>query len=138
MTAGPIPTATPETQEFWDGTQQGELRIQSCAACRRSYFYPRPFCRYCSSENVIWQSASGRATLASFIINHRPLPVFDSKAPQIIALVDLEEGVRMLTNIVDVEPDIEMIKLGMPLLVRFIDRGHMRLPVFAPVQEVAA
>jgi hypothetical protein len=134
MTAGPIPVPTPTTLPFWEGTAQGELRIQQCDSCERFYFYPRPICRYCGSDQVTWQTVSGKATLASYVINYRPAPFFETKDPQIIALVDLAEGVRMATNLVDIAPDPELLKLGMPLTVKFEERGDQFLPVFAPVE----
>ena len=132
MTFGPVPVAVPLTVPFWEGTRSGVLRIQRCNDCGRHYFYPRRVCRYCHSSNVEWTDTSGLATLASFIINFRPMPVFESKEPQIIALVDLAEGPRMATSIIDVAPDPQFLVVGMPLEVRFLERGPMMLPVFAP------
>ena len=71
MVAKPVPVPTPETQPFWDGCAAGELRIQRCDDCGRPYFYPRPVCPACGSRNVRWFTASGRATLYSYVINHR-------------------------------------------------------------------
>ena len=88
----PVPVPTPETQPFWDGCAAGELRIQRCADCGRPYFYPRPVCPACGSRNVEWFTASGRATLYSYVINHRPAPGFEDDAPYAIAVVELDEG----------------------------------------------
>ena len=104
MSAGPVPIPTPETQTFWEGTAIGELRIQRCNSCEEYYFYPRPYCPGCQSDDVEWRVVSGKGTLASYNINYRPFPIFESKDPQVIALVELDEGVRMMSNIVDVEP----------------------------------
>jgi uncharacterized protein len=132
MTTGPIPVATPETAPFWEGTAAGELRIQKCVDCQQFYFYPRPFCPKCLSDNVVWERVSGRATLASYVINYRPMPQFESNDPQIIALVNLEEGPRLMTNIVGIAPEPDLLTLDMPLLVQFQPRGDMWLPVFTP------
>lgn len=75
---------------------------------------------------------SGRATLTSFTINHLPDPIFQLSGPQIIAIVTLAEGPRMMTNLVDVEPHQEAIQLGMSLEVDFDPRGDQWLPVFRP------
>ena len=75
--AKPVPVPTPETQPFWDGTAAGELRVQQCLACDRHYFYPRPFCPNCGASEVEWVTVSGRATLYSYVISHRPAPGFD-------------------------------------------------------------
>ena len=94
----PAPVVTPETQPFWDAAQREELQIQRCRACDRFYFYPRPFCPACFSQDVEWVRASGRATLVSYVINHRPVPGWEEDAPYAIALVELEEGPRMATT----------------------------------------
>ena len=99
MTGKPVPVPTPETQPFWDGCAAGELRIQRCADCALPYFYPRPVCPACGSTRVEWFTASGRATLYSYVINHRPARGFEDDAPYAIAVVELAEGPRMMTNI---------------------------------------
>lgn len=128
-----LPTPTPETAPYWEGARAGELRIQRCRACAQAYFYPRPYCPQCGSADVEWFVASGRATLASYIISERAAPGFD--APYAIAIVELEEGPRMMTNIVEVEPTPERLVLDMALEVRFEDRGEITVPVFAPAGQ---
>src|SRR6185436_785859 len=86
----PLPTPTPETQHFWDGTRAGELRLQRCDACRHTYFPPRPFCPDCGGRAVSVFNASGRAKLHSYVIHHRPVPGFTQLYA--IAVVELEEG----------------------------------------------
>jgi uncharacterized OB-fold protein len=135
---GPTPVPTPETQPFWDGAAQGELRVQRCRTCGRHYFYPRPFCPKCFSEDVEWTTASGAARLVSYVINHRPLPPFDPAQPIVVALVELAEGPRMMSNIVDVAPDPASLELDMPLTVSFEKRGDYALPVFTPVNKAVA
>jgi hypothetical protein len=125
------PKATPDTAPFWEAAQEGKLRIQRCGDCGRHYFYPRAFCRYCWSSNVAWVDVTGRALLSSYVINDRPLPGTDEASP-VIALVTLEEGPRMLTNIVGVEPDPANLPLDMPLKVTFEPRGTTMVPVFTP------
>ncbi|NWL10284.1 DNA-binding protein [Paenarthrobacter nitroguajacolicus] len=137
MTAGPVPLATPLTAPYWEGAKRRELWVQQCHSCGRHYFFPRPSCRYCFSTEVGWTVTSGRASLASYIINARPMPSFRTTDPQVIALVDLEEGPRMLTNVIGVEPDPGCLKLGMALQVDFVQRGEMALPVFRPRVEVS-
>ncbi|MGE0217722.1 Zn-ribbon domain-containing OB-fold protein [Mycolicibacterium sp.] len=134
MSVGPVPQPTPETAPFWEGTAAGELRIQKCLECDEFYFYPRPFCPNCFSEKVEWQAVSGRAKLASYVINYRPLPPFKRDEPQIIALVTLDEGPRLCTNIIDVEPDPANLPLGLELTVRFEERGDQTVPLFAPAK----
>lgn len=128
----PVPRPTPETAPYWKAAAQGELHMQQCNACRKYYFYPRPTCPYCRGSEVTWRAVSGRARLVSYVINQRPLPPFDPKTPLVIGLVELEEGPRMMTNIVDVEAVPAALELDMELSVRFVTRGDQKLPVFAP------
>ena len=94
------PKPTPETQHFWDGTQAGELRLQRCDACANVYFPPRPFCPSCASRKVSIFKASGKGKLYSYVINHRPAaPGFTP--PYAIAIVELDEGPRLMSNILD-------------------------------------
>lgn len=129
----PVPQPTPETQHFWDGTRSGELRIQRCADCSHAYFPPRPFCPECSSRNVAVEAASGKATLHSYVIHHREMPGFPS--PYAIAVVELDEGPRMMTNIVECEQTPEALVLDMPLEVTFekLD-DDISLPLFRPAE----
>ena len=127
-----LPAPTPETRHFWDGTRRGELLLQRCAECERPYFPPRPFCPGCASRDVEVFRASGRATLHSYVINqNRPAPGFET--PYSIAVVELEEGPRMLTNIVDVAQTPEALVLDMPLDVTFREvSDEISLPLFRP------
>jgi hypothetical protein len=126
-----LPTPTPETQPFWDGTRAGELRLQRCDACSHSYFPPRPFCPKCASRKVSWYKASGRASLYSYVIHHRPVPGFTP--PYSIAVVELAEGPRMMTNIVGCPQTPEALELDMPLEVTFTAVGdQITLPQFKP------
>ena len=97
--------------------------------------HPRPFCRYCASRDVQWQTVSGRGRLLSYIINYRPLPPAAPDRPQIIALVELEEGPRLLTNIVGVQPDSELLHLDAPVHVEFEPRGDQAIPAFRLVEQ---
>src|SRR5215470_18930349 len=132
-----VPVPTPETQPFWDGCAAGELRIQRCRECGKPYFYPRPVCPECGSTDVEWFTASGRATLYSYVINHRPAPGFEDDAPYAIAVVQLAEGPRMMTNLVGVPNTPEDLVLDMPLRVTFEQRGNVSIPLFAPGQPGA-
>ena len=117
----PIPVPTPETQLYWDKAREHELWIQRCAACSHVFFYPRRHCPQCLSDSVEWFKASGNGTLYSYMINHRPPPGFQDEAPYAIAIVQMEEGPRMMTNIVGIENTPENLVLDMPLEVTFDD-----------------
>src|SRR5437870_4909129 len=100
MAARPVPRATPETEPFWAATAAGELQLQRCTRCDAFYFPPRPFCPTCLSDEVVWERVSGRGTLHSYVINNRPAGGWSE--PYAIAVVQLEEGPRMMSNIVGV------------------------------------
>ena len=131
----PLPQPTPETQHFWDGTKAGELRLQRCRTCGEVYFPPRPLCPACSSRDVEVFVASGRGTLLSYVINHRPHPSFES--PYAIALVRLEEGPTMMSNTIDCAQTPEALVLDMPLTVTFEDNGDIAIPLFRPARPAA-
>jgi uncharacterized OB-fold protein len=128
------PKPTPETQHFWDGTAAGELRLQRCDACANVYFPPRPFCPSCASRKVSIFKASGKGTLYSYVINHRPAaPGFTP--PYAITVVELEEGPRMMSNIIDCPQTPEALELDMKLEVAFekLD-DKITLPLFRPAK----
>eukprot|EP00435_Cladocopium_sp_Y103_P078528 s1_g2267.t1 len=128
----PLPEPTPETEHFWEGCRSGELRLQSCNDCSTTYFPPRPFCPVCGSRNVAVTKASGKAKLYSYVINHRPRPDFGDE-PHSIAVVELAEGPRMMTNIVDCPQTPEALQLDMPLEVTFEKASDtISLPKFKP------
>ena len=126
-----LPVPTPETEHFWEGTRAGELRLQRCDECERVYFPPRPFCSECGSRSVSVFAASGRGKLHTYVINHRPAPGFEG--PYAIAVVELEEGPRMMTNIVDSPQTPAALVLDMPLEVVFTEMNEtISLPHFRP------
>ena len=133
MKAAPKPT--PETAPYWEAANRGELQIQRCNACGRHYFYPRAACPRCGSTDVTWVTVSGRGRLHTYLINHRPAPGFENEAPYAIAVVELEEGPRMMANIVGVPNTPEELELDMPLEVRFEPRGEQMVPVFTPASR---
>jgi len=129
-----VPEPTPDTQPFWDGCARGELLLQRCLDCDQPYFYPRPICPGCGSTRVEWFQASGRATLYSYVINHRPARGFEDDGPYAIAVVQLAEGPRMMTNITGVPSTPEDLILDMELQVTFEQRGDFSIPLFAPAR----
>ena len=126
------PTPTPETEHFWEGTRHHELLLQRCLDCGTVYFPPRPFCPSTGSLDIEVFKASGRGTLESYMINHRPHPSFDGRYA--IALVRLEEGPMIMSNIVDCEQTPEALQLDMPLEVTFEKVSDIiTVPLFRPV-----
>ncbi len=126
-----IPEPTPETQHYWDGAKERKLLLQCCDACENTFFPPRPACPACGSRNVVIRQATGRAFLYSYVISHVGPP--DKETPFIMAIVELEEGPRMLTNIVGVPARPYMLPLDSQLIVDFqAIEGGLVLPVFRP------
>jgi uncharacterized OB-fold protein len=129
-TPRPQPVPTPETTHFWAGTALGELRLQRCGACGSTYFPPQPYCPRCSSDDIEVVRSSGRGALYSYVISHLAAPGFDP--PYVIGVVELEEGPRLLTNIIEVEPDPDQLPLDLPVEVVYQTVGAVALTVFRP------
>ena len=131
---GALPKPTPETQAFWDAAKAHKLVLPWCQDCGRPHFYPRSLCPHCLSRSLEWRQASGRGTLYSYVINHKPAKGFDT-VPYAIGVVALAEGPRMLSNIVTAgEPTPENLKIDMELDVFFDDvTDTISLPKFRPV-----
>lgn len=114
MTVRFAPTATPDTQFFWDGVAGHRLLIQRCTACDTLRHPPRPMCPRCTGLEWDTIEASGRGTVFSFVMpHHPPYPWFEY--PYIVVLVDLAEGVRLVSNLCGVAPDD--VTIGMPVEV---------------------
>ena len=132
----PVPVATPESDFFWDKTRKHELWIQKCVDCDTAFFYPRMICPDCLEDKIEWFKTSGKGFLYTYMINHRPPPGFEDEAPYAIAIVQLDEGPRMMTNIVGIENTPENLVLDMPLEVVFEDIvDDMSLPKWRPDQS---
>ena len=133
-----LPTAELDTRPYWDAAAEQRLLLRRCADCGAAHFYPRPFCPRCWSGDVSWVEASGRATLYTWSVVHRnDLPPFDDRVPYVAAVVDLEEGPRMMTNVVDCDPDD--LRIGMALAVTFEQRtDDVTVPVFRPLASQGA
>jgi uncharacterized protein len=130
VAAPATPVPTPLTAPFWDGCAAGELLLQHCEPCAQPFFPPQRHCPRCASDRVEWAPVSGRATLHTYQIQHRPAPGFEDEVPYTVAIVQLAEGPRMMTNIVGVPSDPEHLELDMALEVCFRERGGVMLPMF--------
>ena len=130
----PVPIPQGESDLYWQKAKQGELWLRKCNGCGKPYFYPRDISPCCFSKDTTWMQASGRATLHAFAIVHRvPHPGFREDLPYVTAIVELEEGPRMATNIVMDDPTPEKLQIGMPLEVVFEDISDtIALPKFKP------
>lgn len=128
----PLFVPSPETRPFWDGVRDGVLRIPRCRDCTAYHFYPRPLCPHCWSRNIEWVQANGTGRLHTFVINHRP-PQHLGPGPVILGMVELDEGPRLMTQIVGVDPDPVSVRCDMPVEVVFEGpAAGMTLPKFRP------
>lgn len=116
----PLPVPTPTSQPFWDGLRKHEVHIQRCTACGNYIFYPRSNCPFCLSPELEWKQVSGNGTLYTFTIARRPTaPPFADEVPQKLAVVELDEGPRLTSTLVNLPED--QIKIGMRLKPVFDD-----------------
>ena len=115
-----LPLIDPESLPFWEATKRHELYIQRCRDCNTVQFYTRAVCADCLSGNLEWVKSSGRGRIYTFtVVNQNPARGFRDSLPYVAAHVELEEGVKMFTNIVDCKP--EEVKIGMPVEAVFAD-----------------
>jgi len=130
----PVPTLRGEEAAYYAAAAEGRLAIQRCPACARAIFYPRTLCPHCRDGTPEWVAAGGHGTIYSFSVLHRPGgPGFEADVPYAVALIDLEEGVRVMANIVNVAA--ERLEIGMRVRVAFEDRGEgFVVPQFEPAE----
>lgn len=132
--AGRLPSAvSPLSAPFWEGCASGELRYQRCAECGVANFPPAEFCRYCLSDELTWTVSDGRGEIYSWTVVRRPVsPQF--VAPYAPAIVILDEGYQLLTNIIGIAPD--RLAVGLPVRVEFCCvNADLTLPYFAAATE---
>src|SRR5919199_3841798 len=104
----PLPIPDPVTRPFWESLKAHHMQLQRCGGCEKFIYYPRAVCPSCLSDNLQWTPVSGHGVVHAFTIPHRhPNPAFGSRVPYVVALVELEEGARMLSNLIGVDPTPE-------------------------------
>jgi uncharacterized OB-fold protein len=130
-----VPQPTPETAEYWSAAARGELRLPYCSSCQQYVCYPRGACPTCWSTDLKWTTLSGRGRLYSYLISHLAAPGFDNDVPYAIAIVELDEGPKLMSSIVGVPQTPEALLLDMPVAVEFEPRGDQMLPVFRPTGD---
>jgi uncharacterized protein len=129
MNSKPVPKPTPETRYFWDKARLHELWLPRCVDSGKFFFPPRLFSPFTGGA-VAWERVSGRARLASFLIIHRASTGYEQEVPYIVALAELDEGPRMMTNLPGTPPDPTRLEIGARLTVTFEQRDDMVLPQF--------
>ena len=126
--AKPVPRPTPTEQPFYDACAAGKLVLQHCQNCGHVLFYPRTHCDACQSDQLVWKDAIGTGTIASYTVVRRGVSA-DFEAPYVIALIDLAEGPRMMSQIIDADPDA--LAVGLSVKVDFAAWPEdITLPVF--------
>ena len=130
----PLPVPDPLTKHYWDSVKSHAMQIQKCAACAKFVFYPRSVCPHCGSRDLHWTAVSGKGKVYGFAISYqKSMPGFGAEVPYTIATVELEEGVRLMTNLVGIAPDPAQIKVGMDVVVQYDDVTEaVTLPKFRP------
>ncbi|WP_264739040.1 Zn-ribbon domain-containing OB-fold protein [Cytobacillus firmus] len=127
----PMPVPDGDSNIFWQGCKENKLLIQKCSDCSKHIFYPRILCPHCFSEKIEWVESTGKGKVYSYTIARRGGgPAFKDEVPYAVALIQLDEGVRMFSNIINV--DVEEVKCDMAVEVVFEDSGEFTLPKFQP------
>ena len=131
-----LPVSQPESDYYWDQAASGKLVVQKCTDCSEAQFYPRVLCTSCGSKNLEWIESTGRGTLFTFAIVHQPpAKEFVDQVPYVAAIVELEEGVKMPSQVIGIEPTPEALRIGMPLEVVFEKlTADVSLPKFNPTE----
>ena len=124
------PPVSPTTEPFWEATRDRRFLLQWCTDCNRAIFYPREVCPSCLGSSLEWRESPGRGRVYTYTIEYRPQNP-NLAAPYTVALIDLDEGVRMMANVIDCEPDA--VSIGMPVMIAWEALSDGRnLPMFAP------
>lgn len=116
----PLPEPSALTEPFWQGLRRREVRIQRCGECQRYVFYPRALCPYCLSDRLEWVRASGKGRVYSYTVVRRAMhPAFQAEVPYVFAIIELEEGVRLPSNVINCRP--EDLRVDMPVKAVYHD-----------------
>lgn len=126
----------PDTKHYWEGVQASELRYQTCSDCKSVNFYPTAHCQKCGSQNLAWNVSKGEGTVYTFsVVMQNRIPGFQELGAYAVAYVDLDEGFRMLTNVVVEGDPTQNVKIGQRVRVEYEkqDSGDYPIPVFRPI-----
>ncbi len=131
----PLPKLTEaDTAEFWKRTRDQQLSYQQCGACDGIVFYPRRHCTHCLGSNLEWRTASGRGTVYTFsVVRQSYHPFFRAQVPYAVAWIDLEEGPRILSNVVGLADPGTQLEIGQSVVVEWEAHEELSIPLFKPV-----
>lgn len=129
----PLPKPSPWSQPFWDGCKNKKLLIQKCRSCKKHIFYPKLFCPFCLSTDLRWIESTGKGRIYTFTVIYSYQPTeFSEDVPYVVAVIDLDEGVKMMSNIIGCTP--EEVRCDMGVEVVFDDvTEEVTLPKFKPI-----
>jgi uncharacterized OB-fold protein len=123
-----------DTLPFWEAARDRRLTYQTCDSCGEVVFFPRRHCPSCLRRELSWHDSTGRGTVYTFsVVRASRDPRFADRVPYAVAWIDLDEGFRMMSNVLG---DVEELLVGTPVEVRWASSGEWLLPVFAPVREL--
>lgn len=130
----PTPNPSAMNREYFEGCNQGELRVRRCLKCEARFRFSHSLCPGCWSPDLGWEVSSGRGRVSHYsVVYQAPSPAFAGDVPYVIALIELNHGVRMMSNIVNCDP--EAVHVGLEVDVVFEDREGIRLPMFEPAKS---
>lgn len=130
----PLPKPTPGAEHYWESATREEFVLPHCRDCDQVFFYPRRWCPGCFSQNLDWRQGSGRGRVYSFSVVHQaPFPAYQADVPYVLAVIELEEGPRMMANVLHCDP--QEVRVGLAVEVTFEARGEMKIPQFQPVSS---
>ena len=122
-----------DSEPFWKATAEHRLTYQTCDDCATVVFYPRQHCPSCGSPNVSWRDSSGLGAVYTFsVVRQNRSSAFRDLVPYVVAWIDLDEGFRLMSNVVDTNPND--VKVGMRVRVQWEDHDGLALPLFAPAE----
>ena len=132
--AKPLPEMNDGTRAYWDACKEHRLVLPKCRSCGEIYFFPNDFCPHCLSEDIEWIEASGKGKIHTYsIVERPPSPQFSEDVPYIVAIIELEEGPRMMSNVLEMSH--EDIRIDMPVEIVFEDvTESVTIPKFRPVK----
>lgn len=135
----PLPNTNElDTQAFWTATRNKEFRYQQCDSCNRIVFYPRGHCTGCTSGSLSWKVSLGIGTVYTYsVVRQSYHPFFRSRVPYAVAWIDLDEGPRILSNIIDVEDPLNDVQIGMKVELAWEEHGEVNIPLFKPAVRPA-
>ncbi len=130
----PVPVPDADTEPFWSACREGRLRVQCCSECGAKRLPPERFCPKCHGAESEWQDVSGKGKVYSWIVVRHPVPgdVYGADVPYVVALIDLAEGVRMASNIIDCDPDAVTADMAVEVVFEAVT-NDITLPKFRPV-----